>query len=135
MNSETRDTPKKLLCRDKARHYVHMTVLGGALLAPVPIPGFGSTGLTAIEIGLIFMIGRIYDENLSKTEIAMLAASLEVGSTVLSMVVMETLNFVPIAGWLVKVPVAASVVKGIGELAIKHFEDKYPGKVYTQESS
>jgi hypothetical protein len=28
------------------------------------------------------------------------------------------------------VPIAASIIEGIGALAIKHFEDKYPGRLY-----
>jgi hypothetical protein len=36
--------------------------------------------------------------------------------------------------WILRAPLAASVVRGIGELGIKHLEAKHPGKLYVAEA-
>jgi uncharacterized protein (DUF697 family) len=122
-----------MTCKDKAKQYVHLTAAGGAVLAPVPIPFMGTVGLIGLETTLVYWVGRIYGETLTKTELATIVTSLEVGSLALKLGVLEALNFVPIAGWLLKAPVAAGVIEGIGNLAVSHFEDKYPGKSYVAD--
>ncbi len=117
-------------CKSKARQYVHVTAAGGGALAVAPVPGIGTIGLTALEGTLIYWIGRIYGEKLDKSEILMILGSLEIASLGVKAGLLEALNFIPIAGWLLKVPLAASIIEGIGALAISYFEDKYPGKLY-----
>ena len=123
-----------MTCKEKARQYVHLTATGGAVLAPVPIPFMGTVGLIALETNLVYWVGRIYGETLTKTELATIITSLEIGSLALKLGVLEALNFVPIAGWLLKAPLAAGVIEGIGNLAVSHFEDRYPGKSYTADA-
>ncbi|MGD0089931.1 MAG: hypothetical protein ABSE73_08430 [Planctomycetota bacterium] len=118
-------------CQEKAREYVHMAAAGGAVLAPIPVPGMGTTGLVVLEATLIYWIAKIYGETLEAKAIALVAATLEVGSLGVKVVVLEGLNFIPVAGWILKAPVAAGIIEGLGDLAIRHFEDKYPGKLYT----
>lgn len=122
-----------ITCKDKAREWVHVTAAGGAALAAAPVPAMGTVGLAALEATLVYWIGRIYGEKLDKGEVLMIVASLEIASLGIKVGVLELLNFVPVAGWLLKVPIAASIIEGIGALAIKHFEDKYPGKFYTTD--
>lgn len=94
----------------------------------------GTVGLVALEATLVYWIGRIYGEKLDKAEIVMIAGSLELASLGIKIAVLEALNFIPIAGWMAKVPIAAAIIEGIGALAINHFEDKYPGRMYTVDS-
>jgi uncharacterized protein (DUF697 family) len=123
-----------MTCKGKAREWVHITAAGGGALAAVPIPGMGTVGLTAMESALIYWVGRIYGEKLDAKEVAIIAGTLEIASLGIKMGVMEILNFVPIAGWIAKVPIAAGIIEGIGNLAIKHFDDKYPGKLYEEDA-
>lgn len=123
-----------ITCKDKARQYVHVTAAGGGALAAAPVPGMGTVGLTALEATLIYWIGRIYGEKLDKSEILMIAGSLEIASLGIKAGVLEALNFIPIAGWILKIPLAASIIEGIGALAINHFEDKYPGRMYSSDA-
>ena len=119
-----------ITCKKKAQQWVHVTAAGGGALAAIPIPGMGTVGLVALESTLVYWVGRIYGEKLDKTEVLMIAGSLELASLGLKVAVLEALNFVPVAGWILKVPVAAGVIEGIGALAIDFFEDKYPGRRY-----
>lgn len=117
-------------CKQKARQWVHVTAAGGGALAAIPVPGMGTVGLVAQESTLVYWIGRIYGEKLDKTEVLMIAGSLEIASLGIKVAVLEALNFVPVAGWILKVPVAAGIIEGIGALAIDFFEDKYPERAY-----
>lgn len=121
-------------CKEKAREWVHITAAGGGAIAAVPVPGIGTAGLIALESQLVYWVGRIYGEKLDKAELVMIAGSLSVGSLAIKAAVLEALNFVPVAGWLIKIPVAAGIIEAIGALAIKHFEDKYPGKIYEADA-
>jgi uncharacterized protein (DUF697 family) len=123
-----------MTCKEKAREYVHVTAIGGGALAAVPIPGMGTVGLTALEGTLVYWVGRVYGEKLDKAEVAMIIGSLGIASLGIKMGVLELLNFVPIAGWLAKVPIAGGIIEGIGALAINHFEDKYPGRLYEADA-
>ncbi len=120
-----------MLCREKAREWVHITAAGGGSLAAVPIPFMGTAGLAVMEATLIYWIGRIYGEKLDATAIKQILSSLGVASLGIKFGVMELLNVIPIAGWIAKVPIAVGIIEGIGALAIKHFEDRTPNKEYT----
>ena len=91
----------------------------------------GTAGLAGIEATLIYWIGRIYGEKLSASELRQIASTLGTASVGIKLGVMELLNVVPIAGWVAKIPIAVGIIEGFGALAIKHFEDKTPGKAYT----
>ena len=78
-----------------------------------------------------FIGSRIDREKLDKAEVLMIAGSLEIASLGIKVALLEVLNFVPIAAWIAKVPIAAGIIEGIGALAINHFDDKYPGRMYT----
>lgn len=69
-----------ITCKEKARQYVHVTAVGGGALAAAPVPGTGTAGLTALEAALIYWIGRIYGKKLDKSEILLIAGSLEIAS-------------------------------------------------------
>ncbi|MEW5854390.1 MAG: hypothetical protein AB2A00_36785 [Myxococcota bacterium] len=118
-------------CRDKAWQWVNLASAGAVPLSLVPIPGFSSTSLTAIEVALIYQVAKIYGVSLSQVDLTVLAGTIGVGSLALKAGVAEMLNFVPVAGWAAKAAIAPSVVRGIGGLVIKHFEDKYPGREFT----
>jgi len=47
---------------------------------------------------------------------------------------LEACTFVPVAGWAVKGVIAASAIEGIGAVIIRHFEQKYPGKTYSERA-
>jgi uncharacterized protein (DUF697 family) len=120
-------------CYDKAKEWVHTYAVGGAAFAalPIPVPGLTSGGLVAAETHMVYWIARIYGEELSLKEIAIVLSGLELAGIGLKTLAMEVCNFIPIAGWIAKSAIAGSAIEAIGHLIIKHFEDKYPGKEYS----
>jgi uncharacterized protein (DUF697 family) len=117
------------MCRERARALVHKYAVAGTAWAVLPIPIGTSIGLTAMETHLIYWIGRIYGENPSSMDVAMTAGGLELASVALKTAAVEAANAVPIIGWGVKGVIAGSAIEAIGNLVIRHYEEKYPGKL------
>lgn len=80
---------------------------------------------------MVYWIAKIYGEELTAGDAVVVLGGLSLGGTVLKAAALEACNFIPIAGWLVKSAIAASAIEGIGHVITKHFEDKYPRKIYT----
>ena len=118
----------KVLCSVKARALVHKYALAGTAWSVLPIPIPTSPGLVALEAHMIYWIARIYGDAPSHTDTMMLAAGLEVGSTGLKTLAKHLVGFVPVIGWGIKGFIAASAIEAMGEVIIRHFEAKYPGK-------
>lgn len=116
-------------CKEKARALVHKYAAFGTAWALLPIPMATSVGLTALETHLIYWIGRIYGEDPHTRDVAMTAAGLELASVALKTVAIEGATFAPGIGWGIKAGIAGSAIEGIGQLAIDHYEKKYPGKL------
>jgi len=122
------ETPRS--CREKARSLVHTYAAAGAAWAVLPIPIATSTGLCALETHMIYWIGRVYGEELGKGDIFMLGSGLEIASVGLKTVAINAANFVPVIGWGIKGAIAATTIEGLGELIIRHFETRHPGRLY-----
>jgi len=127
--SASPESPRGVLCRDKARVLVHKYAAGGAAWAMLPIPIPTSPALTALEAHMIYWIARMYGEAPSHTDTIMLAAGLEVGSSGLKHAARYLVGFIPVIGWGIKGLIAGAAIETMGQLIIKHFEAKYPGKV------
>jgi uncharacterized protein (DUF697 family) len=115
-------------CRTRSRSLVHRYAIAGTTWAVLPIPVATSLGLTAMEAHLIYWIGRIYGEHPTRMDVMMTAASLELASVALKTAAIEAANAVPVVGWGIKGAIAGSAIEAIGELVIRHYEQKYPGK-------
>ena len=124
---------KKIKCKARAEEWVHWYATGGAALAVVPIPIATTLALGAAETTMIYWIARIYGEQLNKTDLVTIAAGLELGGFVFKAAAIEASNFVPIAGPVIKAAIAAGVIEGIGNAIIKHYDDKYPNRLYTAD--
>jgi uncharacterized protein (DUF697 family) len=122
---------KAVTCHDRAHEWVHTYAAGGAVLATIPLPPGGNTiTLGLAETHMIYWLAKIYGEDLSVKEIAVVAGGLELAGLGLKAAAMEAANLIPIAGWIVKGAIAASAIEGIGFAITRHFEQKYPGKLY-----
>lgn len=115
-------------CRDRARALVHRYAVAGTAWAVIPIPIATSVGLTAMETHLIYWIARIYGEQPTHMDVAMNAAGLELASVALKTAAVEAANAVPVIGWGIKGAIAGSAIEALGELVIRHYEQKYPDK-------
>jgi uncharacterized protein (DUF697 family) len=116
-------------CRERAQALVHKYAVAGTAWAVLPIPIGTSLGLTAMETHLVYWIGRIYGEHPTSMDVAMSAGGLELASVALKTAAVEAANAVPVIGWGVKGAIAGSAIEAIGQIVIRHYEDKYPGKL------
>ena len=94
----------------------------------------GTVGLVTVEVSLIIAIARTYGEQLTSNEIKAFASTIGVGSLALRHWVREFLNFVPVAGWLVKGGLALATIKAIGVTTIAHFERRFPERPYASDN-
>jgi uncharacterized protein (DUF697 family) len=117
------------MCRDRARSLVHKYAVAGTTWAVLPLPIATSIGLTAMETHLIYWIGRIYGEHPSSMDVVVTAGGLELASIALKTAAVEAANAVPVIGWGVKGAIAGSAIEALGQLVIRHYEEKYPGKL------
>lgn len=120
--------PDARTCRERAQALVHKYAAAGTVWAFLPIPVGTSIGLTAMETHLVYWIGRIYGEHPTSMDVAMSAGGLELASVALKTAAVEAANALPVIGWGVKGAIAGSAIEAIGQLVIRHYEDKYPGK-------
>ncbi len=115
-------------CREKSRALVHKYAVAGTTWAVLPIPIATSLGLTAMETHLIYWIGRIYGESPTRMDVMMTAGGLELASIALKTAAIEAANALPVIGWGIKGAIAGSAIEAIGDVVIRHYEQKYPGK-------
>ena len=94
------------------------TVLGTSWL-----PGASTAILCTLEATMCYQIGRIYKVNYSMGEAATAAGAVGVAAFVGKLAAMEAATFIPVIGWAAKPAIAAGIVKSMGHLVIKHFED------------
>jgi uncharacterized protein (DUF697 family) len=109
---------------EKARTWVNgYAVAGAAAVAAAVFPGSTSLALVAIETHMCYQIGKIYrGDEYSMAEAVAAAGLVELASIAGKLAALEALNLLPFAGWIVKAPVAAGVIKGLGEVIIAHYE-------------
>jgi uncharacterized protein (DUF697 family) len=119
---ETRRGPT---AQDHARSLVHKYAVGAGAGSLLPLPGLWAA-VTAAEAMLIKDIALAYGENLSRGDIAKLAAlagAKNIGVRVLA----DMALMFPAIGTLARVALLGGGVKGFGEVLIRHFEEKHPG--------
>lgn len=109
---------------EKARQWVNgYAVSGAALVAAAVFPGATSAALMAIEGRMCYHIGKIFNgEEYTMGDAVAVAGVVGLASMVGKIAALEALNLVPVAGWIVKAPVAGAVIKGLGEAIIAHYE-------------
>lgn len=110
----------------KARNWVNGYAAAGGVVAGVAIiPGATTAALFTLETTMVLHIGRIYrgDKFSKEDAIAVAGAAGFAGTVGLgAKLAMEGFTFFPIVGWAIKGGIAASVIKGLGEVIIKYFE-------------
>ena len=93
----------------------------GVVAAAVWIPGVDMPVLTALELRLVMQIAACYGHELGPDRAVELAGVVGAGFG-LRTIARELLDFVPVAGWMVKGAVAYSGTRAIGKGAQEYFE-------------
>jgi uncharacterized protein (DUF697 family) len=129
--AETPGIPAKreVLCRTKARSIVRKYAAFGTAISALPLPPGTSAALAALETHLIYYVGKVYGEDLTHAETMIVASTLNVAGMALRTLAREGVGLIPVVGWGVRAAIAGSGIMGIGELAIRHYEMKYPDKM------
>jgi uncharacterized protein (DUF697 family) len=119
--SENDDLAEK---RRKAEAWVngYTATAVAAVVATSPIPGTATGVLCTLEATMCYQIGRIYKTNWSIGEATAAAGVIGIAAFLGKIAALEALTFLPFAGWVAKGVIAAGIVKGMGQLVIKHFE-------------
>jgi molecular chaperone DnaK (HSP70) len=124
------DRDRETCRREASNAYKRYAAGGGAFALLVsPIPGLSQPFLTALEAKLVMEISEIYGYKLEKKEIATVIGGLLAGGTLLKLGVMEALTFAPGIGWGLKAGVAGGAVAGLGEVAIRYFDQRRFGSI------
>ena len=116
--------------KSQARTWVQgYSATGAGVVIAAIVPGSTAVALIGLEATMYFHIAKIYGRSITKRDAlqavgnGFLAKAL--GTTIAAKVLaLEALNFVPLAGWAVKAPVAYSIIAALGEAIIDQFE--YP---------
>jgi uncharacterized protein (DUF697 family) len=87
------------------------------------LPGASTAILCTLEATMCYQIGRIYKVDYSMGEATAVAGAIGVAAFVGKLAAMEAATFIPVIGWAAKPAIAAGIVKSMGQLVIKHFED------------
>lgn len=111
--------------RRRAEAWVNGYTAGAvaAVLAASPVPGSATGVLCTLEATMCYQIGSIYKASWSAGEAAAVAGAIGLAAFFGQIATLEALTFVPFAGWVAKGVIAAGIVKAMGQLVIKHFED------------
>jgi uncharacterized protein (DUF697 family) len=119
------DTAIDRSIRQKAKTWVngYMATAVGMVVVATPVPGAASAILCALEATMCSQIGRLYKQAWSMEEAKVAAGVVGLARVIGPIAAMEaTLLLGPFA-FAAKPAVAAAIVKAMGELVIKHFED------------
>jgi uncharacterized protein (DUF697 family) len=119
-------------CKQEALRWVHRYAAGGAIFAAAPIPVSTAPLLSALETHMFSMIGGIYDDSPNAPSMAAAGGTFAALGTGLKVVAAEAVRFVPVVGPLVRGVIAATVIEGLGQAIVAHYERKYPGKLFTK---
>lgn len=118
-------TTKKQLARNWVNTYA---VTGAGLVVAAIVPGSTAIALMGIEGKMCLHIGQIYrGADYCWKDATGAAAAVGVACVAGKVAALEALNFVPIAGWIIKAPVAGSIIKLLGEAIIDYYETNTSG--------
>ncbi|MBE9110643.1 YcjF family protein, partial [Nodosilinea sp. LEGE 07298] len=115
------------LYRDVGRHYISAFAVMAATLAAVPLPFATMPVLTALQISMVGLLGKLYGQTLSPSQAGGLISAIA-GGFFAQAVGRELIKFIPGFGSVIAASWAASYTWGLGEGACVYFGDLMGGK-------
>ena len=95
----------------------------GTVLATALVPGAATAVLCSLEATMCYQIGRIYRHDWSMTDASAAAGVVGLAAVAGQIVAMEAAILTGPFAFAIKPVIAATIVKTLGKLVIKHFED------------
>jgi uncharacterized protein (DUF697 family) len=115
------------LYRDAGRRYILAFATIAATLAAVPLPFATMPVLTALQVSLVGLLGKLYGQTLTPSQAGGLVSAIA-GGFVAQAIGRELVKFVPGLGSAIAASWAAAYTWGLGEGACVYFGDLMGGK-------
>ncbi|MBE9160149.1 50S ribosome-binding GTPase [Nodosilinea sp. LEGE 06152] len=115
------------LYRDVGRHYISAFAVMAATLAAVPLPFATMPVLTALQISMVGLLGKLYGQTLSPSQAGGLISAIA-GGFFAQAVGRELVKFIPGFGSVIAASWAAAYTWALGEGACVYFGDLMGGK-------
>ena len=123
----TVDDELESLYRDTARRYLVAFSTMAATLAAVPLPFATMPVLTALQISLVGLLGKLYGQTLSPSQAGGIASAIA-GGFFAQAIGKELVKFIPGFGSVIAASWAAAYTWSLGEGACVYFGDLMGGK-------
>jgi uncharacterized protein (DUF697 family)/predicted GTPase len=126
---EQADATRQLgsLYRDVGRHYISAFAVMAATLAAVPLPFATMPVLTALQVSMVVLLGKLYGQTLSPAQAGGLISAIA-GGFFAQAIGRELIKFIPGLGSVVAASWAAAYTWALGEGACVYFGDLLGGK-------
>lgn len=115
------------LYRDVGRHYISAFAVMAATLAAVPLPFATMPVLTALQVSMVGLLGKLYGQTLSPSQAGGLISAIA-GGFLAQAVGRELVKFIPGFGSVIAASWAAAYTWALGEGACVYFGDLLGGK-------
>jgi uncharacterized protein (DUF697 family)/GTP-binding protein EngB required for normal cell division len=121
------------LYRRAARQYIKAFAVAAGVAAAVPLPFATMPVLTSLQVSMVVVLGRLYNQPLSLSQGLGVVSSLA-GGFVAQAVGRELVKFIPIAGSAIATTWSVAYTWALGEGACLYFGDLLAGKVPDPEA-
>lgn len=115
------------LYRDVGRHYMSAFAVMAATLAAVPLPFATMPVLTALQVSMVGLLGKLYGQTLSPSQAGGVISAIA-GGFMAQAVGRELIKFIPGFGSVIAASWAAAYTWALGEGACVYFGDLMGGK-------
>jgi uncharacterized protein (DUF697 family)/predicted GTPase len=115
------------LYRNVARRYMYAFSVMAATLAAVPLPLATMPVLTALQVSMVGLLGKLYGQNLTQSQAGGIVSAIA-GGFLAQAIGRELVKFIPGFGSVIAAYWAASYTWALGEAACVYFGDVVGGK-------
>lgn len=113
--------------RDAGRRYILSFSIMAATLAAVPLPFATMPVLTALQVSMVGLLGKLYGQTLTPSQAGGIVSTIA-GGFVAQAIARELIKFVPGFGSVIAASWAGAYTWGLGEAACVYFGDLMSGK-------
>ncbi|MFN6559346.1 MAG: GTPase family protein [Nostoc sp. ChiSLP01] len=115
------------LYRDTARRYILPFAIMSATLAAVPLPFTTMPVLTALQVSMVGLLGKLYGQTLTPSQAGGVVSAIA-GGFLAQAIGRELVKFIPLFGSAIAASWAAAYTWALGEAACVYFGDLMGGK-------
>ncbi|MBW4660677.1 MAG: 50S ribosome-binding GTPase [Drouetiella hepatica Uher 2000/2452] len=115
------------LYRDVGRHYISAFAIMAAAIAAVPLPFATMPVLTALQVSMVGLLGKLYGQTLTPSQAGGIVSAIA-GGFLAQAIGRELIKFIPGLGSVIAASWAAAYTWALGEGACVYFGDLLGGK-------